>query len=94
VRDDAGNEHLVHARLEAGAALLDRGAQVLLVDYDEPAGLFSATDAAAALADRPVRVQSSRAIAGEARDHAEADTDAAGGGADDDARSRSRGGKR
>jgi hypothetical protein len=43
VRDDRGNELLVHAKLGVGDAPLGRGAEVILVDYDPGTELFSAT---------------------------------------------------
>jgi hypothetical protein len=40
VRDDAGNELLVHGKLQTGDAPLKRGDQIVLVDYDEKSELF------------------------------------------------------
>jgi len=40
VRDDAGNELLVHGRLAAGESPLARGAQLVLIDYDPGKELF------------------------------------------------------
>jgi hypothetical protein len=40
VRDDAGNELLVHGKLQKGEAPLKRGAEIVLVDYDEKSELF------------------------------------------------------
>jgi len=40
VRDDAGNELLVHGKLQHGDAPLKRGDQIVLVDYDEKSELF------------------------------------------------------
>lgn len=40
VRDDAGNELLVHGRLQAGDPPLKRGDKIVLVDYDEKTELF------------------------------------------------------
>ncbi len=43
VRDDHGNEMLVHARMCAGEASLARGDEVILVEYDAASELFTAT---------------------------------------------------
>jgi len=43
VRDPGGNEHLVHARVAAGAAPLFRGVSVVLVDYEDGRELFLAS---------------------------------------------------
>lgn len=43
VRDDHGEEHLVHARLAAGEPVLRRGASVVLIDWEESAALYSVT---------------------------------------------------
>lgn len=43
VTDGQGNEMIVHARLPAGEEPLQRGARVVLVDYDAAKDLFSAT---------------------------------------------------
>jgi hypothetical protein len=40
VRDDAGNELLVHGHVKEGEAPLKRGAEIVLVDYDEKRELF------------------------------------------------------
>ena len=40
VRDEAGNELLVHGKLQQGDAPLKRGDQIVLVDYDEKSELF------------------------------------------------------
>ena len=42
VRDERGNELLVHARIEAGEAPLKLGEEVVLVDYDPESELFLA----------------------------------------------------
>ena len=43
VQDARGNELLIHARLDAGDAVLKRGDRVVLVDYDAERGLFRAS---------------------------------------------------
>jgi hypothetical protein len=40
VRDDHGNELLLHGRLQAGEAALKRGDNIVLVDYDGDRELF------------------------------------------------------
>lgn len=40
VRDDHGNEHLIHGRMASGEPRLGRGAKVVLIDFDEEAELF------------------------------------------------------
>jgi len=42
VRDERGNELLVHARIEEGDAPLKLGEEVVLVDYDPEKELFLA----------------------------------------------------
>jgi len=43
VHDPRGNEMIVHARMSKGEASLERGAKVVLVDFDEKSELFWAT---------------------------------------------------
>lgn len=43
VKDERGEEHLVHGRMGNGEESLARGARVVLVDWDESARLYSLT---------------------------------------------------
>ncbi|WP_394837903.1 YqiJ family protein [Pendulispora rubella] len=55
VRDERGNELLVHARIETGEDPLKLGEEVVLVDYDTESEMFLATSAAFEIRPGPKR---------------------------------------